>query len=170
MCFDHLEHSMISRRRAVALAGGLAGAFVAAPAFANECPPDKVLNPPQKVKTVTDASKLTAEVVQTVDPSGWRGMKGLMLRTRMLTVLPGGFVPTHSHADRPAIIFIISGELVEHSSKCAEPIVHKAGDSIGEFGAGLEHWWENVGSVPCVLTSSDLVPIEMMNDRMMQMP
>ncbi len=93
-----------------------------------------------------------------------------MLRTRMLTVLPGGFVPTHSHADRPAIIFIVSGEIVEHSSKCAEPIVHKAGDSIGEFGAGLEHWWENVGSVPCVLTSSDLVPIEMMADRMMQMP
>ena len=54
-------------------------------------------------------------------------------------------MPTHSHADRPAIIFIVSGEIVEHSSKCAEPIVHKAGDSIAEFGPGLEHWWENVG-------------------------
>jgi quercetin dioxygenase-like cupin family protein len=157
---------MMSRRGVVALAGG----FLAAPAFANECAPDKVLNPPRKVEKITDASKLTAEVVQSVDPTGWRGMKGLMLRTRMLTILPGGFVPTHSHEDRPAIIFIISGEIVEHSSKCAEPIVHKAGDSIGEFGAGLEHWWENVGAVPCVLTSSDLVPIEMMSDRMMQMP
>jgi quercetin dioxygenase-like cupin family protein len=163
MCF---ELSMISRRRVVALAGG----FVAAPALANTCPADKVLDPPRKVENITDASKLTAEVVQTVDPTGWRGMKGLMLRTRMLTILPGGFVPTHSHADRPAIIFIVSGEIVEHSSKCAEPIVHKAGDSVAEFGAGLEHWWQNVGSEPCVLTSSDLVPIEMMNDRMMAMP
>jgi quercetin dioxygenase-like cupin family protein len=163
MCFDHV---MVSRRSLVAMAG----AFVAAPAFANECPADKALKTPRKVEKVTDASKLTAEVVQHVDPTGWRGMKGLMLRTRMLTILPGGFVPTHSHEDRPAIIFIVSGELVEHSSLCSEPIVHKAGDSIAEFGPGLEHWWENVGTVPCVLTSSDLVPIEMMADRMMQMP
>jgi quercetin dioxygenase-like cupin family protein len=157
---------MISRRNMVAIAG----AFVATPAFASTCPADKVLNPVRKVEKITDASKLTAEVVNSVDPTGWRGMKGLMLRTRLLTVLPGGFVPTHSHEDRPAIIFIVSGELVEHSSRCADPIVHKAGDSIAEFGPGLEHWWENVGSEPCVLTSSDLVPIEMMADRMMQMP
>jgi quercetin dioxygenase-like cupin family protein len=97
-------------------------------------------------------------------------MKGLMLRTRRLTVLPGGFVPTHSHEDRPAIIYIISGEIIEHNTKCAVPIVHKAGDSTAEFGAELKHWWENKGTVPVVLTSSDLVPIEMMNDRMMQMP
>jgi len=149
----------------------LAGVFAAgATAFAGECPADKVLKTPQKIESVTDASKLMAEVVQTVDPSGWRGMKGIMLRTRMLTILPGGFVPTHGHADRPAIIFIISGEIIEHSSTCAVPIVHKGGDSTAEFGPGLEHWWENKGTVPVVLTSSDLVPIEMMNDRMMQMP
>ncbi len=145
-------------------------AVLSGAAFAGECPAGKVLQTPQTIDNVTDASKLTAEVVDTVDPSGWRGMKGLMLRTRRLTILPGGFVPTHSHEDRPAIIYIISGEIYENNTKCSVPILHKAGESIAEFGAGLKHWWVNKGTEPCVLTSSDLVPIEMMNDRMMQMP
>jgi len=139
-------------------------------AFAGECPADKVLKAPQQIDNVTDDSKLKASVVATVDPSGWRGMKGLMLRTRMLTIQPGGFVPTHSHEDRPAIIYIISGEIIEHNTLCAVPIVHKAGDSTAEFGSAVKHWWENKGTEPVVLTSSDLVPIEMMNDKMMGMP
>ncbi len=139
-------------------------------AAAGECAADKVLKTPRKLEQVTDGSKVAAEVVNSVDPSGWRGMKGLMLRTRRLTIAPGGFVPTHSHADRPAIIYIISGKISEHSTLCSVPIVHKAGESTGEFGASLDHWWENKGKEPVVLTSSDIVPIEMMNDKMMQMP
>jgi quercetin dioxygenase-like cupin family protein len=159
----------MSRTRAL-LSTAFLGCLIAGAAHAGTCPADKVLKTPQAIETVTDASKLTAEVVNSVDPTGWRGMKGLMLRTRRLTILPGGFVPTHSHEDRPAIIYITSGTIIEHSTECAVPVVHKAGDSIAEFGAGLKHWWVNKGKVPVVLTSSDLVPIEMMNDRMMQMP
>lgn len=157
--------------RSIKLAATTLGLCVALSSgvLAGECPADKVLKSPRKIEAITDASKLKAEVVKTVDPSGWRGVKGLMLRTRRLTILPGGYVPTHSHADRPAIIFIISGTIIEHSSVCSVPIVHKAGESTAEFG-NLEHWWVNKGRVPVVLTSSDLVPIEMMNDRMMQMP
>ena len=153
----------------MSLAGAVALVGVAQ-AFAGECPADKVLKTPQQIENVTDDSKLKGEVINTVDPSGWRGMKGLMLRTRRLTILPGGFVPTHSHADRPAIIYIVTGQIVEHSTQCAVPVVHKAGESIAEFGAGLQHWWKNEGRTTVVLTSSDLVPIEMMNDKMMQMP
>lgn len=152
-----------------ALAAGLS-LLVSSAASAGECPADKVLKTPRKIEAVTDDSKLKGEVVATLDPSGWRGVKGLMLRTRRLTIQPGGFVPTHSHADRPAIIYMISGEILEHNSTCAVPILHKAGETIAEFGAGVEHWWENKGAAPVVLTSSDLVPIEMMNDKMMQMP
>lgn len=93
-----------------------------------------------------------------------------MLRTRRLTILPGGFVPTHSHADRPAIIYIVSGEVIEHSTKCSVPVIYKAGESISAFGADLQHWWANKRRKTVVLTSSDIVPIEMMNDKMMQMP
>lgn len=154
----------------VGLLGVGLSVFLSAGAFAGQCPADKILKTPQQIKQVTDASKLKAEVVNSVDPSGWRGMKGLMLRTRRLTILPGGFVPTHSHGDRPEIIYIISGQILEYNTTCSVPILHKAGETTAEFGAGLEHWWQNTGRMPVVLTSSDLVPTEMMDDKMMQMP
>ena len=159
----------MSSRQAAGIVAAVLSLGLTADAFAGECPADKVLKSPRKIDSVTDASKLTAEVVTTIDPAGWRGVKGVMLRTRRLTIQPGGFVPTHSHEDRPAIIYIISGEIIEHNSMCSAPIIHKAGESTGEFG-NLQHWWENKGTVPVVLTSSDLVAIEMMNDKMMQMP
>lgn len=177
---------MVSGMRSQAQAGVTVGrAFIAATslvvgaahlllastaASAGECPADKVLKTPRTIAQVTDDSKLKGEVVNSVNPSGWRGVNGLMLRTRRLTILPGGKVPTHSHGDRPAIIYIISGEIIEHSTTCSVPIVHKAGESTAEFGGDLQHWWENKGKKTVVLTSSDLVPIEMMNDKMMQMP
>lgn len=162
----------IASTRAALMGGFFIAAAALAPSLAHAggCPADKVLKTPQTIETITDNSKLKGEVIQTVDPSGWRGMKGLMLRTRRLTIKPGGYVPTHSHADRPAIIYIVTGTISEHSMQCAVPVIHKAGESIAEFGPGLQHWWRNDGKVTVVLTSSDIVPIEMMNDKMMQMP
>ena len=55
-------------------------------------------------------------------------IKDRQLRFRKLTIEPGGIVPWHSHDDRPAIIYIAEGEIVEYASNCADPIVHKAGD------------------------------------------
>ena len=37
-------------------------------------------------------------------------------------------MPWHSHDNRPAMIYIVYGEIVEYASNCAVPIVHKAGD------------------------------------------
>ncbi len=150
------------------LALGL-GVLMSTSAFAGGCPADKVLKAARKLDNVTDGSKVKDEVVQTVDPAGWRGVKGLMMRTRRLSIEPGGLVPTHSHADRPAIIYVISGEIFEHNSLCSVPIAHKAGEATAEFG-DLQHWWENKGTVPVVLISSDLVPVEMMKDPMAKMP
>jgi len=129
------------RARVLSLGVAIAGSMiVASAALAGECPTDKILKTPQKVEKISDDSKLKGEVVNTVDPTGWRGMKGLMLRTRRLTIQPGGFVPTHSHADRPAIIYIVSGEIIEHSTTCAVPIVHKAGAEAAE--EQLRYAWE----------------------------
>ena len=35
-------------------------------------------------------------------------------------------MPWHSHGDRPAIIYIVSGEVKEFASNCSVAIVHKA--------------------------------------------
>ena len=80
---------------------------------------------------------------------------------------PGGVVPWHSHDNRPAMIYIVAGEVVEYASNCAVPIVHKAGDVAPEK-KGTSHWWKNAGSAPAVLISVDLFPVGMrMDDHMM---
>ena len=47
---------------------------------------------------------------------------------RRLAIKPGGVVPWHSHDDRPALIYVVVGEITEYASNCAVPIVHKAGE------------------------------------------
>lgn len=78
------------------------------------------------------------------------------LRLRHMTIAPGGVVPLHSHEDRPALIMVNSGEIYEYSSKCAVPILHKAGDVAREF-MGTRHWWKNTGTQTVDLTIGDIV-------------
>ena len=84
-------------------------------------------------------------------------VKGHVMRVRRLEVQPGGVVPWHSHADRPALIYVVSGEIVEHASNCMVPIVHKAGEVANETHP-VAHWWENKAGAPVVLLSSPLAP------------
>ena len=88
----------------------------------------------------------------------WRkeqGIDGRVFRMRRLEIVPGGIVPWHSHAERPAIIYIISGTIEEYASNCAVPIVHKAGDVRTET-KDISHWWKNTGDETVVLISADL--------------
>ena len=77
-------------------------------------------------------------------------------RLRRLEVQPGGVVPWHSHGERPAIIYIVSGAITEYRSTCAVPIEHKAGEVTAET-KGVSHWWKNNSSETAVLLSSDLL-------------
>ena len=79
-----------------------------------------------------------------------------LFRMRKLVIEPGGIVPWHSHADRPAIIYIIDGEIDEYASNCAVTIVHKAGDVVAETPE-VSHWWKNRGDKTVVLLSADLL-------------
>ena len=77
-------------------------------------------------------------------------------RLRRLVVQPGGVVPWHSHADRPALIYIVSGQITEYASTCAVPILHQAGE-VSMESIGLSHWWKNTGAEPAVLLSADIL-------------
>jgi quercetin dioxygenase-like cupin family protein len=83
-------------------------------------------------------------------------IKDRQLRFRKLTIEPGGIVPWHSHGDRPAIIFIAEGEIVEYASNCSAPITHKAGDIRPET-SGTSHWWQNHGKKTVVLFVGDVL-------------
>jgi quercetin dioxygenase-like cupin family protein len=82
---------------------------------------------------------------------------------RQLVVQPGGVVAWHSHEERPAIIYIVSGSIVEYASTCAVPIVHNAGDVARETHT-TKHWWTNTSNKPAVLLSADIL-----HDKMDQM-
>ncbi|TMH25103.1 MAG: cupin domain-containing protein [Betaproteobacteria bacterium] len=156
--------------RRVALAGVVAGTLSLAATMANagECPNDKKVADGQGQKPSTAAAKDVTDVVRastdlSKEPAA---VNGRLLRLRQLDIKPGGIVPWHSHDNRPAMIYIVSGEVVEYASNCAAPIVHKAGDVASEK-AGTSHWWQNTGNAPVVLISVDLFPVANMKDQHM---
>lgn len=132
----------------------LAATTIASPAFAGECPAAKAgVNPltgaPTAPKGVTDT------VIGSVDLNAEINVPDRQLRTRRLVVQPGGIVPLHSHKDRPALIYTVSGAITEYRSSCTVPIQHKGGD-IAREADGISHYWINHGKVPAVLLSSDV--------------
>ena len=141
----------------------LTGGALMHSAAAGQCPANQVLTTPRAIEEAPDVG-VEREILSMVHLRNWRGVGDLYLRTRRLTVAVGGIVPFHDHDDRPSIVYIVSGEIEEISRLCAVPILHRAGEWTPEFGVGHAHWWRNVGNVPVVLTSSDVVPPEMMED------
>jgi quercetin dioxygenase-like cupin family protein len=131
------------------------GALLAGPATAGECPVDKV-SPGVRTSGETTPKGVTDTVLASIDLSTEKvGLKDRQLRTRRLVVQPGGIVPWHSHDDRPALIYIVSGSIHEYASNCSVPIEHKAGE-VSVEKLGVQHWWKNNGKAPAVLLSSDV--------------
>src|SRR5215216_2915605 len=143
------------RRGLCAAALVTAAAFLSAPAQAGQCPADKVspgarttgeMKPKDVTDTVLGQVELAKEKVNLADRR---------LRLRKLVVQPGGIVPWHSHEDRPALIYVVSGTINEYASNCAVPIEHKSGEvSIEKLG--VQHWWKNNSKTAAVLLSADL--------------
>jgi quercetin dioxygenase-like cupin family protein len=127
---------------------------LSAPALAGECPEgmsgaNSLANAPTMPKNVTD------ELIGSVDLAKEIGVADRDLRMRKLVMQPGGIVPLHSHAGRPALILTVTGEVTEYRDSCRVGIVHRAGD-ISRESDGLSHYWVNTGTVPAVLYSADV--------------
>lgn len=154
-------------RRLLACAA-VAGCFGMGVAHAEGCPAGKtVADGSGQPMSKLPASGVTDTVISTNDVSGAPfNIKDRTMRLRRLVIQPGGVVPWHSHGDRPAIIYIISGQVVEYASTCAVPIVHKAGEANPE-AAATKHWWRNEGNEPVVLLSADLFHKAGKDDHMM---
>lgn len=125
------------------------------PANAGECPanqvkPDVRTSGEMTPKDVTDTELSAIELGSEID-----GLDGRRLRFRKLVVQPGGVVPWHDHADRPALIMTADGEITEFRSDCSVGVVHNAGD-VSKESAGVKHWWKNEGDKPAVLFAADI--------------
>jgi quercetin dioxygenase-like cupin family protein len=142
--------------RSLLLAGAVLGASVmASAAFAGECPADQK-RPDAREPVDLKPVGVTDTVIAMIDVEQQQGIKDRKFRMRKLTVEPGGIVPWHSHGERPAIIYIVEGEINEYASNCAVPIAHKAGDVVAETKE-VSHWWKNLGDTTVVLISADLL-------------
>jgi quercetin dioxygenase-like cupin family protein len=109
------------------------------------------------------ASGVTDTVVGSIDVAKEPAhIDGRLMRLRKLVVQPGGVVPWHSHGDRPAIIVITRGTIVEYASNCSVAIVHGPGD-VTEETHGTSHWWRNETKAPVELYSADLLPVAVMH-------
>jgi quercetin dioxygenase-like cupin family protein len=130
----------------------IAGSAVA---FAGECPAGKMkaeVRPPVDFKPVGVTDTTLGSINLENEPAK---LKGRELRFRKLVIEPGGIVPWHSHDDRPALIYVAQGEVVEYASNCSEPIVHKAGEIRAERH-GTAHWWKNLKDTTVVLFVGDV--------------
>ena len=131
------------------------GAGITSAAVAGECPAGMTKADATKPVT-TPAVGVTDTTLGSIDLGKEPAMiKDRELRFRKLTIEPGGVVPWHSHGDRPALIYVAQGEIVEYASNCAAPIVHKTGDLRRETSE-TSHWWKNLGNATVILLVADV--------------
>jgi quercetin dioxygenase-like cupin family protein len=151
------------------IAVALSALYTAPAALAGECPADKRVADGKGQKMASHGAKgVTDKVRATTDLATQAvALPGQLFRLRELDVQPGGIVPWHSHDERPAMIYIVSGEIVEYASNCLVPIVHRTGDVAPE-AKGTSHWWQNLGKAPSKLISVDIFPVaDKVNEKMM---
>ena len=82
------------------------------------------------------------------------GMTGRQLRLRLLTIEPGGHIGLHSHKDRPAVVYFLTGKdtvtLADGTSKTFGP-----GDT-SSANKDTTHWHHNDGKDTVTLIAVDV--------------
>jgi quercetin dioxygenase-like cupin family protein len=80
--------------------------------------------------------------------------KSRQFRARKITLAPGGVGAYHSHADRPAVAYVLTGTIIEHRDGAPDRTLH-SGDVIIET-TDVKHWAENKGTTEAVIIGVDL--------------
>lgn len=95
------------------------------------------------------------EALRSLDLTGeLESAKGRPLRMRKITVQPGGALALHDHVDRPAITYMLQGEMTYHQEGKPDVVV-RPGGGFAE-GRTTTHWAENTGKVPAVWIAVDI--------------
>ena len=75
------------------------------------------------------------------------------LRSRYITIEPGGHSAAHSHAGRPTLEYVAQGHVIEVRNGVDTP--HGPGEMIIATH-DISHWWENRGTETVVLIPVDI--------------
>ena len=80
--------------------------------------------------------------------------KGRPLRMRKVTLQPGGAQALHNHVDRPAVTYLLQGQMTYHQEGKPD-VIANPGDGFAE-GRATTHWGESTGTVPAVWIAVDI--------------
>ena len=109
----------------------------------------------------SSTTKVSVESLGSLDLSSeFAALNGRMLRTRRITIAPGGSVAWHQHQQRPGVAYLIEGTLVEVRDDGSGPrsIQRSAGEAVFE-STGVLHGWRNDSGLPATAVVIDLVPL-----------
>lgn len=81
-------------------------------------------------------------------------MKGRQLRLRILHIEPGGQIGAHDHKNRPAVVYVISGETTVHTPD-GKKKTYRPGD-VSSATKDTTHWYINEGKEPFVFVAVDV--------------
>jgi len=84
-------------------------------------------------------------------------VEGRVLRMQVTTYEPGASNKLHSHKDRPEVVYILSGKVIEHRGGLARE--YGLGDSFAADHDTM-HWMENTGTVPAVMVVTGIAKKE----------
>lgn len=106
----------------------------------------------------TGSASIETTVLGTIPLAAYQeALEGGALRAREVVLPPGAKIEAHRHDQRPAVAYVLEGEIVEYRSDSDAPLIRRAGDAYFE-GPGLVHWLENVSKSPVRVFSVDIVP------------
>jgi quercetin dioxygenase-like cupin family protein len=95
------------------------------------------------------------EALRSLDLTGeLDSTKGRPLRMRKVTLQPGGALALHNHVDRPAVTYMLQGQMTYHQEGKPD-VVANPGEGFAE-GRATTHWGESTGSVPAVWIAVDI--------------
>jgi quercetin dioxygenase-like cupin family protein len=82
-----------------------------------------------------------------------QGMQGRQLRSRVITVEPGGHIREHSHNDWPGVVYVLQGVVIEYEGGRTNE--YRVGEMFSEKKE-TTHWLENKGTTPAVIIVTDI--------------
>ena len=96
------------------------------------------------------------QLLRTLDLSSeFESPAGRTLRMRKISLAPGGVLGLHTHVDRPAVTYLLQGEITYHREGMP-PVVVGPGGGMAE-GRGTTHWAENTGRETAVWIGVDII-------------
>ena len=109
----------------------------------------------QRQSPPTQTVGQTEELLRSIDLTNeLDSAAGRPLRMRKITLQPGGVLGLHNHVDRPAVTYLLQGQMTYHQEGRPD-LIANPGDGFAE-GRATTHWGENTGKGAAVWIAVDI--------------